>query len=76
MPLPKCKMPCYWRTWGKYRQTASGKIILNKGVRSEGTCLGSPLVDENCKCTTFLSWEEKPKEYQNDSMGASGEKVG
>ncbi len=74
MGLPKCRMPCQYRTWGKYRQTATGKIILNKQMQPEGTCLGSPVIDESGKCTTFRSWEEYLK-LKKESAGKGEERT-
>lgn len=59
MALPKCRMPCRWRTWGKYHYKMDGSKQLNPAIKPEGTCLADITIDENGKCITFKSWEEE-----------------
>ena len=62
MAMPKCRMPCYWRTWGKYHQKMDGSRVLNGACKPEGTCLADITIGEDGRCQNFLSWEETPKE--------------
>ncbi len=62
MAMPRCRRPCYWRSWNKYLHKMNGQRVLNPAMKPEGTCLVDILIDETGKCTNFLSWEEEPKE--------------
>ena len=58
----RCRAPCWNRTYGKYRSSRGGGVILNKDMRNEGSCglsLGGGiyLIDESCKCIGFDHWD-------------------
>jgi len=60
----RCRAPCMWRSYGKYRRTRRGHKVLNKEPRDEGTCAlsveaGRVTISEDRKCLKFRHWDEE-----------------
>jgi len=66
----RCRAPCWYRTYGKYRRTRRDNVILNKEMKKEGTCGlsvggGIYLIDKTGKCISFDHWDNhKPKQQE------------